>query len=71
MKIIKDTSKDIEKLLDNSEDCIKKAILLKSDYPNLAQRYYNTSSVYLDLMKGFHDDIVEIIITKDLDVPVI
>lgn len=61
MKVIKDVSKDIECALDHAEDAVKKAILLKSDWPTLAQRYFNNSNTYLDLMKGLHDEIVVII----------
>ena len=61
MKIIKNMSKDIEYVLDKAEEYAKNAILLKSDYPTIAQRYWTYSGTYLDMMNGLHDEIVNLI----------
>lgn len=61
MKIIKDVSKDIECTLDKAEDYAKKATLYKTDYPEIAQTYYAAASTQLDLMKSFHDKVVNLI----------
>ena len=61
MKIIKDVSQDIESALDLAEHYAKQAILLETNYPALAQHYLGASSQVLDIMKNFHNDIVNII----------
>lgn len=61
MKVIKEVSKDIECALDKAEHYAKQAILYKTDYPTLAQRYINDSATMLDIMNGLHSDIVNII----------
>jgi len=61
MEVIKDVSKDIEKILDMSECYAKRAVLLKQDFPSLAQSYYNSSTTCLTMMKDFHNEIVSII----------
>ena len=61
MKIIKELSQDIECALDHAEDCAKKAILYKSDYPTVAQRYYNTVDTYFEIIKNFHDEVTKLI----------
>ena len=58
MEVIKDVSKDIEKILDMSECYAKRAVLLKQDFPSLAQTYYNSSTTCLNMMKDFHNEIV-------------
>ena len=61
MKEIKDTSKDIECALDKAEHYAKQAILLKSKFPSLSQRYLAASNMMMDIMNGLHSDIVTII----------
>ena len=61
MKIIKNMSKDIEYVLDKAEEYARNAILLKNDYPTIAQRYWTYSGTYLDIMSGLHDEIVNLI----------
>ena len=61
MKIIKEVSEDIECILDKAEDYAKKATLYKTDYPEVAQTYYAAASTQLDLMKTFHDKVVNLI----------
>ena len=61
MKIIKEICKDIECALDKAEHYAKQAIILKPDYPSLAQRYLADSSTMMDIMSGLHSEVVTII----------
>lgn len=61
MKIIKCLSEDIENTLDCAEECIKKAIMYKEDYPIASRAFYNKSTVLMDTIKLSHDATVALI----------
>ena len=61
MKVIKDLSEDIENALDCAEDCIKKAIMYKSEYPIAANAFYNKSIALMNTIKTSHDAVVALI----------
>lgn len=61
MKIIKCLSEDIENTLDCAEECIKKAIMYKEDYPVASRAFYNKSTVLMDTIKLSHDAVVALI----------
>ena len=61
MEIIKCVSEDIENTMDLAENNIKKAIMYKNDYPNVAKSYYNKSIVLMDSIKPQHDSVVALI----------
>lgn len=61
MKIIKCLSEDIENTLDCAEECIKKAIMYKEDYPIASRAFYNKSTVLMDTIKLSHDAVAALI----------
>ena len=61
MKIIKCMSEDIERTLDYAEECAKKAIMYKEDYPIASRAFYNKSTVLMDTIKLSHDAVVALI----------
>lgn len=61
MKIIKCLSEDIENTLDCAEDCVKKAIMYKEEYPVAARAFYNKSATLMDTIKLSHDAVVALI----------
>ena len=61
MKIIKCLSEDIESTLDCAEDCIKKAIMYKEEYPVAASAFYSKSVTLMDTIKLSHDAVVALI----------
>lgn len=61
MKIIKIISEDIEKELDYAEDCIKKAVQYKTEFPDVARVYDSLCTAHLNCAKNLHDQVVSII----------
>lgn len=61
MKIIKCLSEDIECILDDAEESIKKAIMYKDDYPLASQAFYNKSLALMEAIKPEHAAVVQLI----------
>jgi len=51
MKIIKCLSESIEETLDCAEDCVKKAMMYKEEYPIASRAFFNKSTMLMDSIK--------------------
>ncbi len=61
MKIIKCLSESIEETLDCAEDCVKKAMMYKEEYPIASRAFFNKSTMLMDSIKLQHDAIIALI----------
>lgn len=61
MKIIKVMSEDIERELDIAEDCARKSVQYKTEFPDVARIYDNLCTTHLNCIKSLHDQVVSII----------
>lgn len=61
MEIIKCVSEDIEATMDLAEENIKKAIVIKDEYPAVAKSYYTKSITLMESIKPQHDAVVTLI----------
>lgn len=60
-KIIRDVSKDIKCKITNADRDIRKAIERKSEYPSLANLYYDLSLGELSEALDLHEEVIHLI----------